>query len=278
MKKINQSAICLTICAGLVLSSIAHADSILEYLVKESRVSAATTQYVAIKNGQIMVRAAGGDKNLDLLYRQAADSVLIVDHSKRTLMTVNEQQIDRINQQARDVQPLLNGLGEQVARLSPHQRHQWQELLGDYVSLDTIAKANEPPEPTKLVPTGVRVRNVAGVRCQTMSFMQGAKPVAEVCLADAANMKISENDAATIRAFFCLYERLATKGQGLARQIGLILPNISAHQITGIPIEFKDLSKDKGSMILRRINTSTVSPETMRSPQGYKAVPLMIWP
>ena len=276
--KINQSAIYLTICASLVLSSIAHADVILEYLVKESRVSAATTQYVVIKNDQIMVRAAGGDKNIDLLYRHAADSVLIVDHSKRTLMTVNEQRIDRINQQAQNVQPLLNGLGEQLAKLSPHQRHKWQELLGGAVSLDTIAKATEPPEPTKLVPAEARVRNVAGVRCQAMRVMQGAQPVAEVCLADAATMKISESDAATIRALFCLYERLATKGQGLTRQLGLMLPNISAHQITGIPIEFHDLSKDKGSMILCRINTSIVSPETMRIPQGYKAVPLMILP
>ena len=140
-----------------------------------------------------------------------------------------------------------------------------------------IAKAAEPPAPTRLVPTGVR--EVAGIRCRVMRVMQGATPVAEVCLADAATMKISDKDAATIRALFGFYERLATKSQGLARQLGLTLPNITAREVTGIPIEFRDLSrKDNGTMTLRRINTSTVSPELMRIPSGYKAVPLTLWP
>lgn len=277
MKKINRTALCVTICAALVLPSIAHADSVLEYLVKESPVSETTTQSIAIKNDQIMVKAAGGDKNLDLLYRHAPESVVIVDHRKRTLMTVDEQQVDRINQQAQDVQPLLKGLGKQIANLSPDQRQKLQELLGDHVSLNMIAKAAEPAVPTRLVPT--EVRKVAGIRCRTMRVMQGATPIAEVCLADPAAMKISDKDAATIRALFGFYERLATKSQALARQLGLILPNIAAREVTGIPIEFLDLwRKNNGMMTLHRIHTSTVSPELMRIPSGYKAVPLTLWP
>lgn len=277
MKKINRTVLCVTICAALVLPSIAHADSVLEYLVKESPVSETTTQSIAIKNDQIMVKAAGGDKNFDLLYRHAPESVVIVDHRKRTLMTVDEQQVDRINQQAQDVQPLLKGLGKQIANLSPDQRQKLQELLGDHVSLNMIAKAAEPAVPTRLVPTEVRM--VAGIRCRTMRVMQGATPIAEVCLADPAAMKISDKDAATIRALFGFYERLATKSQALARQLGLILPNIAAREVTGIPIEVLDLwRKNNGMMTLHRIHTSTVSPELMRIPSGYKAVPLTLWP
>ena len=277
MKKIKRIALCLTICASLALSSIAHADIVLEYLVKESGVSTATTQDIAIKNDQIMVKAAGGDKNFDLLYRHAAESVVIVDHRKGTLMTVDEQQVDRINQQAQNVQPLLQGLGEQIAKLPPDQRQTLQELLGDNASLVMNDKAAAPSAPTRLVPTGVK-REVAGIRCQVMRVMQRATSLAEVCLADAATMKISDNDAATIRALFGFYERLALKSQGLACQLGVTFPNIAAREVTGIPIEFRGLScKDNGSMTLRRINTSIVSPELMRIPSGYKAVPLALW-
>jgi len=277
MKKINRTALCFTICAILVLPRIAHADILLEYLLKESSVSAGRTQSIAIKNDQIMVKAAGGDKKLDVLYRHAPESVVIVDHRKRTLMTVDEQQVDSINEQAQGVQPLLQILGEQVANLSPDQRQKWQDLLGNNFSLDTMAKAAQPPEPTRLVPTGLRT--VAGIRCQTMRVMQGPTPLAEVCLADAATMKISENDAATIRALFGFYERLATKSQKLACQLGVTIPNIAAREVTGIPIELRDLSrKDNGSMTLSRINISMVSPELMRLPSGYKAVPLTLWP
>jgi hypothetical protein len=274
MKKINCIALSLTICAGLAFSSIAHADVVLEYLVKGINIPAGTTQNIAIKNDKIMVKAAGGDKNLDLLYRHATENVVIVNHRKGTLMTVDEQQVDRINQQTQNAQILLQGLGGQIANLSPEQRQQLQDLFGDNVSLDTLAKAAEPQAPTRLVPAGVR--EVAGIRCQVMRVMQGATAVAEICLADAATMNVSNNDAAAIRALFGFYERLATKSQGLARQLGLFFPNIAAREMTGIPVEFRDLSgKDSVTMTLRSVNTSIVPPELMRIPSGYKAVPLM---
>jgi len=277
IKKINRIAFFLAIYASLALPAIVHADIVLEYLVKESSASVATTQEIAIKNDEIMVKAAGGNKNLDLLYHHAAESVVIVDHHKGTLMTVDEQQVDRLNQQTQNVQPLLQGLEQQVANVPPDQRQKLQELLGDSVSLDMIAKAAEPPAPTRLVPTGVKV--VAGIRCQVMRVMQGGAPVAEVCLADAATMKISDNDVATIRGLFGFYERLATKTQGLACQLGLTFPNIPARDVTEIPIEFRELPrKNNRTMTLRRINISTVSPELMRIPSWYKAVPLTLWP
>jgi hypothetical protein len=273
MKIINRIAACLTICASLALPSITNADVVLEYMVKGINIPAGTTQNIAVKNDQIMVKSAGGDKNLDLLYRHATENVVIVDHRKATLMTVDEQQVDRLNQQMQNVQPLLQGIGEEIGKLSPEERGQLQDLFGDNVSLDTLAKAAELQAPTRLVPAGVR--EVSGIRCRAMRVMQGATPVAEVCLADAATMKISNNDVATVRALFGFYERLATKSQGLARQLGLFFPNIAAREMTGIPVEFRDLSgKDNVTMTLRRVNTSPVSAELMRIPSGYKAVPL----
>lgn len=257
--------------------SIVCADSVLEFQVKESSNSAATTQSLAIKDGKIMIKAVGPDKNLDLLYNRAADSVVIADHSKHTLMTVDEKQVERIGQQAQEVQPLLQGFSKQIAKISPEQRQKWQELLGDSVSLDKIAKAAVPPAPTRLVPTVVS--KVAGIRCQTMRVMQGATPMAEVCLAEAAATKIPDQDAATIRALLGFYERLTTKSQGLACQFGLTLPSITMPEETLIPILFRDFSRDEnGSVILQHVKTSTISPEQMLIPSAYKMEPLTFWP
>ena len=277
MKKIKRTALCLIICAGMALPTITNADSVLEYLVKESGVSRATTQEIAIKNDKIMVKSVGGDKNFDLLYRHAVENVLIVDHSKSTVMIVDEQQVDRLNQQMQNVQIMLQALGGQIANLSPEQRQQLQALLGDNVSLDTLAKAAEPQAPTRLVPAGMK--EVGKIHCRVMRVMQGATPVAEICLADAATMNVSNNDAAAIRALFGFYERLAPKGQALARQQGITLPNITARELSGIPVEFRDLSgQGSVTMTLRRVNTSPVSPELMRVPSGYKTVPLGLLP
>ena len=275
MKKIKRIALCLTICTSLALPTITNADVVLEYMVKGINVPPGTTQNIAIKNDQIMVKSVGGNKNLDLLYRHAVENMLIVDHSKSTVMIVDEQQVDRLNQKMQNVQPLLQGIGEEIGKLSPEQRQQLQDLFGDNVSLDTLAKAAEPQAPTRLVPAGMK--EVGKIHCRVMRVMQGATPVAEVCLADAATMNVSNKDAATVRALFGFYERLAPKGQGLARQLGINLPNITAREMTGILVEFRDLSgKDSVTMTLLRSSTSPVSPELMRVPSGYKAVPLTL--
>ena len=170
----------------------------MDFVIKQSPASAATTQDVAIKDGKIMVKAAGGDKNLDFFYSRAEERVVMVNHRQRTVTTIDEAQVDRLNQQAQGVQPLLQGLGRQIAKLSPEERRKWQELLGDTVSLDQIAKGQETPEPTRLASIGAG--KVAGIRCQTMRVTQGGTPMAELSLAAPSAVKIPETDYATIRA------------------------------------------------------------------------------
>jgi hypothetical protein len=277
MKKMNRITLCLIISASYLLPAVAHADTVLEFLVKKSRTAAVMTQSIAVKDGRIMVKAAAGDTNADLFYNRFEDSVKIVNHRKRTVMTVDEAEINRINQQAKDVQPLLQELGDQIAKVSPEQRQKWQELFGDNISLDTIAKAAEPLTPARLNPVGAG-KKVAGFRCRTMRVMQGNTPLTELCLAEPANVKIPADDYTTIRALMALYERLSTKSQGLARQLGIEIPIIAMGEVTGIPILLQDLSRDdNGSMTLRSITTAAVPPDLMRLPAGYTAEPLTLW-
>lgn len=278
MKKNKSVVLCLTLCASMVLPALAQADTVLDFVVKEKQAEQAITQSMVVKDGQVMVKVAGGNRDVDLLYSRAAESVVIVDHRKRTLMTLDEQEVARLNQQAKDVQPLLQGFSDQVAKLSPEQRQKWQELLGESISLEKIAKASETLPPNKLVSTRIS-KKVAGVRCQEMRLMQGETPMAELCLAEPSALKIPAGDEATIRALFNLYERIASKTQGMARQLGLSLPTVAMAEMAGLPVEIKDLSRDEnGGLVLSRVKTAAVSPEVMKIPSGYKAVPLALWP
>lgn len=277
MKRIRHIGLCFTICAVFSYQAIAYADCTLEYLVKRAKGSDGVTQTVAIKDEQIMVKAAGGDKNLDLLYRKKQDHVVVIDHVKRTLMTVDERGVSRINQQIENIQPILRVVGEQVADLSPEQREKWQEILGENVPLDKIAKAAEPQAPIRLAPAGTI--KVSGINCQKIKVVQGKKHMADISLANPADMKITEKDSATIRGLFSLYERLAAKSRGLTSQLGITLPSLSGPDVMGrIPIEYQELSgKNNSSASLRSINRATVSAETMKIPKGYKASPLTLW-
>lgn len=277
MKKSNGVLPCFIICAGLLCPAIARADSLLELQLKKDRAAPPISQTIAIKGGQIMVKAIGGDSGLDLLYSRAAESVVIVDHRQRKLMTVDEQQVARISQQAKEVQPLLQEFSQQIAKLAPEERQKWQELLGGSVSLDQIAEAAAPPEPSRLVSAGEG--KVAGIRCRKMWVMQGATPISEVCLAEAAALQLPADDSATLQALFGLYEKLAARGQKVARQFGLSLPTLGSLEPKGIPVKMLDLSRDESmSVTLRQVKTAAVAPELMKVPSAYKTEPLSLWP
>lgn len=267
----------LAIVAILVRPAIAGADAVLEFAAKEAANAEAVIQSMTIKDGRILVRGAGSSKHLDYLFDRWAQNVTVIDHRKHTVSVVDEEQVDRLNQQASAVQPLVQGFAEQVAKLSPEERQKWQDLLGGSVSLDKIAQAAQPPAAATLTSAG-RNKVIAGVRCQPKRIMQGSTAMADLCLADHGSLQIPDSDYATIRALLAFYERLARRCQRVAHQFGIVIPMLSVKELTGVPIELRDLSRDdSGSVALSRIATAPVSPELIQLPAGYAAEPLALW-
>jgi len=263
--------------AALILQPAAYADVILEYLVREPGVEKTAVQQAAVKDGAVMVKAAGGDGNLDLLYRRAPEEVVIVDHRRRRLMKVDEMQIDRINQQAQLLLPLVQGFGAQIATLSPEQRKRWQKILGDGIPLDMIAGAAGPAVEARLETSGER--NVAGVKCRVIRVMHGSNTLAEICMADPAAARISPGDAATMRAFFDFAKELAGRSRELAGLLGFIPPDMTVCGEAVIPVEYSDLSGgSRGSVSLHKIDRSGVPPDLMLVPAGYEESPLTFLP
>jgi hypothetical protein len=276
MKKLRFAALCFALWIVWVSPSITHADILLEYGVMNAGAAKPVHPFIAIKNDSILFKEADGSLGLDLLYRRSPEGLVIVDHRRGTLMMVDEQEVDRINQQAKYLLPLVKTFGEQLERLSPDQRQTWQKLLGDAIPLSMITRAAGPVVPTSLKTSGER--KVEGIPCRVMQVMHGSKPMAEICMTDAAAIEISEKDAATIRAFFVFYDKLAGKSTALAGFFGFTLPNLGPCDPTVIPVEVKDLTTwNLGIMKLHRVDKSEVSPELMALPAAYKLVPLSFW-
>lgn len=253
-----------------------HADIMLEYVVENADVTETGNPFVAIKDDCILFKAADCYNDLDVLYRRSPEGLVIVDHRRGRLMTVDEQQVDRINKQAQYLLPLVKTFGEQLGRLSPDQRQKWQTLLGDAIPLDMLTKAAEPVVPMSLKLT--ENKKVEGINCRVMQVFRGSEPMAEICLAEAGGMKISEKDAATVHAFFDFYEKIAGKSTALAGLFGLTLPDLSTCDTTIIPVEIKDLTdSNRRVMRLNRIDRSSISPDLMLLPAAYKTVPLNFW-
>lgn len=254
-----------------------QAESTLEFRMQESGDASGTTQPVMIKNGMLLVKGAGGDKHLDLLYSRSQQRLSIIDHRRKTIMPVDEQQVKKISRQTEDFMPLLQGLGAQAAKLKPEQRAKWEEMLGGKVSLDRLADAAKPPKPTSFVKTGID-KQVAGVQCEEMSVVQGKKTMAEVCVAPPEKLNLTKDDYATIRSLFDFSGNLAAKTHGFAEHFGIKIPRLNVKEIGGVPVEMRDLSGSRqGSLTLNRIVTSSVSDDLMQEPTGYKTESLSLW-
>ncbi|MBA3014932.1 MAG: hypothetical protein KKD63_06995 [Proteobacteria bacterium] len=267
----------LAIVAILVIPALVRADAVLEFSAQGEVKGEGVIQTMSVKDGRILVRGSGSSKHLDYLFDRWAQNLMVIDHRKRTIKMVDEEQVDRLNQQASTVQPLVQGLADQVAKLSPEERQKWQDLLGGSVSLDKIAQAAQPPPATTLMSAG-QDKEVAGIRCKPMRIMQGTTGMADLCLADHAAIQIPDSDFATIRVLLTFYERLARRSQRVARQFGVIIPMISVREVTGVPIELRDLSRDDGgSVTLRSISTTAVLPDIIQVPAGYDTEPLTPW-
>jgi hypothetical protein len=266
----------IALALGLTLSCQSRADSVLEYRLYERGQDAGKVQPVFIKNGQVLVKSVGGDQNLDILYNHAQNSLAIIDHGKHRYMSLDEKRIKRLARQAETLQPLLQGLGEQMAKLTPKQRAKWEKMLGD-IPIDQLARSAQPDEPARLAKTGVK-RKVAGYACETANVMRASEKMASVCLAASSALNLPEEDYAAIRALFEFSEKLAAKAQGLAGQFGMDIPPIALGDIAGIPIALRDLSKEnRGELILSRVLNDAVPPRSMQIPPDYRVEQIALW-
>jgi hypothetical protein len=258
-------------------SLAAFADSTLEFRVTENGEEPGKLQSVQIKDGRILLKAAGGE-NLDLIYSTSPEQLSIIDHQKRTMMTLDENQVTRITQQVETVQPILQGFSEQIAKLTPKQRAKWEGILGGKVSLDTLAGGTQALPPASIIKTG-KHKTVAGIACEQMKVVQGKTQTAELCLANAAKLKLAETDYTTLRALLAYYQRLVGgKAQVIAKQFGLNLPNVNLQHLQGIPVEMSgDFDKKSHKLRLIRILASAITAENMQTPDGYQNEPFKLW-
>jgi hypothetical protein len=266
--------------AGLILgclivgSASAHAESVIDFRVENGH--RRSEQSIMIKNGMLLVKAAGGDEHLDILYERDHQRLVLIDHKKRNFTPLTSEKIDRMARQVEEVQPLIRGVSEQLHRLPSKQRAKWESMLGG-ISLDQFESAKREAESMTLKKTG-SVRKVAGIACEPLSVVKGDTTTADFCIADPTALALPEDDSATLRSLIQFTQHLAERAQGLTAQFGFPLPANGMAALTGIPVEMRDLSGTHPSVItLSGISTSKISADLLAVPAGYQPKDLALW-
>ncbi|MDD2769162.1 MAG: hypothetical protein PHT19_10525 [Methylococcus sp.] len=265
------------IACAIILSSFSvsavFADSTLQYQVSGEK----ALQSLFVKDGQVLIKSAGGDTKLDILFSQARNAAFLIDHRKHAYMPVTEQRVAELASQVQDVQPLLRGLGEQLKNVSPDQKAKWSNLLGG-VDLDRVT-AKEDKRPLNLTQAGT-AKTQSGIACSKVELRQGGDKKGDICLASAEVLKLPSGDYDALRSMLQFSSRLADKAKGAATRFVDLgpIPTVNLNEYPGIPVEFHDTSsKQASAMTLSKISSEGLSASIMEIPEGYSAKKLKLW-
>ena len=253
--------------AGVLFTAAAGADTTIEFAVKQSPTAPPQTQSVYIKDGMLMVKAAGGDANTDLVFQQPTGTMTIVNHRDRTFTKLDEKRIGEMTQQAESMMSAVQQqMAEQLADLPPEQAERMRAMMGN-MGMGATGAPPPAPEPSRLVEKGYD--SVNGIDCQKMDVLKGQRKMAELCVASPGEVGIPNRDYAVIKAMQGFGARVAEQTSGFLSRFGSQVPEFGGMQVDGVPISMLDLSgNSQTSMTVTRIGSGTggVTPGV---PQGY---------
>ena len=250
------------------------AGSILEYAVSHGGHSGLQT--VTISNGEIVIKAAGGDSSLDIVFEQTGKRLTLVDHRRQRYTPVTEEAIAKLAGQVEDVTPLLRGLGEQLRGLDARQRAKWEKMLGGF-PLDAFAVAQHTLQGITLEAAGTG-KEIAGVPCKSLQLKGERFHPMALCIADPGMLGLSAHDTAAVQSLVAVAHAVAVRAHGLASRLGLALSNQHLDTLAGVPVEIRELKGTHPlSMTLKRKQPTTVEVAPYHIPENYPADRLRLW-
>lgn len=259
---LSVSALVAAICLNAV-----HADATLHFDVTTNKQTTPQVQTVYVKGGRFMVQAAGGDRNIDLLYDRAKDTMYVIDHQGKSYMTFDEKTVLQLGQAAAMVTALRRQLAEQLQKMPPEQQERMRKMLGD---IDPPAAAEQAPRSVKKL----GMTSVNGYACERLAVYRGAKKFSEMCVSQARTVGLSEDDYKTIKALQAFQERVWTQASKITDQAGGHMPEFGGKNINGVPIEMKDFAGPAPTTMVVSKAYRGVGGKALGIPQGYKATSL----
>lgn len=238
-----------TLLAILFLCGTARADLLLEY---EGGGSGAVSA-MAIANGKIRVDTGS---EASMIFDPKTETILTLDHRKRRFTRIGPREMEEMRAALRAATAELE---RAMAELPPELRAQMQQgFMGGVLG-------GKPPVAS--APTG-RSDQVQGIGCRFHRIEALGRLVAEVCLADYANVPwLGREEHETLSAMQRMQERLLEN----LREGPLSALLSSPFNLQGLPLVHIDHSGGKAlRSTLSRVSRDPLPSALFDPPAGYR--------
>ncbi|VAX02195.1 hypothetical protein MNBD_GAMMA20-2227 [hydrothermal vent metagenome] len=181
---------------------------------------------IQVRNGVVRMGEQGDPEYS--LYDQTRDVLIAVDGRHGTYMEFDQAMLQKMSAQMAGMQGMI---AEQMQNMPPEQRAMMEAQMGGMMGLPPADAA-----PGKKLQAESRGgKTVGGVSCQSYALFDGARKVADVCMAKAGDIAISAEDYATLMAMMD-FTRDMTQATSM---MGEPADPLMMSDVQGVPLEMK---------------------------------------
>lgn len=202
---------------GFIFPTLSASAAVVSYAIEEQ--GRKIPQQAEVAAGKVLVKAAGGDRQQDILFDATKNRLFVINHRDRTFLLIDERVINEVGV-----------LMESVAGAVENQ----QGVLADLLGTLGISSDSAPP-PASLRDTGQSL-TINGYPCRLYQAHRSTNLESEVCVADNAALGLQEIDFKTLRRFLHFGNHMLNRAGKLIDALGLSLPQMDFGDTPGLPI------------------------------------------
>ena len=242
---------------GLSGITAIYADSsgrAIEFVVEEK--GAAQSQVALIQDGKIVVRQAGGDPNLDILFDATTQTLFIIDHLNKSYYRIDQGVINK-----------AASMIESLTAVAESQGGVLSDLLG------TLGLSDEEQEAKIEIRRTEKILSAYNIDCRLYQQFRNENLETELCLSSREKLAALGDHYDTLDAFYVFGDKLLTHAGAILDNMGIVVPDFKKISEEGLPILAYVVS-EKLKISLSSIREQTSPADYFRLPVGYVQTPI----
>jgi len=244
----------------------ASADTTLVYHLHQADDSPLQKRLL-VSDGKVAIY---GDPNIDrptLVYDRSQSALTFIKHSDRQFIVISEKWAKQASDRFKlAVKRMDEQLQKQLENMTPQQRSMYQQGRMMMPMMAPMMGGASTPLPARTyLPYGTE--SIGAISCRRVDVLENGQKVQQLCVTDAAGLKIPASDYQTFQAMLQVTERLANQG---LFSYGFNTPIVtqSGGNTQGIPVIVKDL-KTRSTVTLQQTRFEPIDADTLRPPKDY---------